>query len=522
MTGVSPAVATAELAVHWDAAGEAAEALPARVRAGQAADRAHAFPEARNHYERALELWKRVPDPGQPAGLDRVDLLDHAAQAAISTGAAGRAIELAEDAVGRVDPADEPVRAAVLLARVGDHRRAAGDETGALAAYQEAERLLAGTPPSTERARVLASHARTLALMWRSEEAIPRCEEAIGIARDVGARIEEAHALSTLGMCMDDLGELDRAAALQREARRIAEEVGDAEGILRTYVNLNHVLGMAGRGRDALEDAREGYLRACQLGLERGVGSAVAGNLAVTLLDTGRWDECAQFTAEALVPDSAFAFGLHAWRGLLLTRRGDFAAAREQLKRARRLSPPASREPAWYGLAELAIWEGRDNEAQGVLAEWQHWCAEVDPEGVLPQLSLPGTAWPCAWRPTVLSRQLPDAHLGTSLRYGAGPRRSLPSWTGSPPPRRRRSAHRTPPASCCSPKLNYRGWRDDQTRSAGGRQSPLGNSSSITTTLPTRASGWPRPCWPVARPEGRSSRPSVPPMTRRSRSAQRR
>jgi DNA-binding CsgD family transcriptional regulator/tetratricopeptide (TPR) repeat protein len=389
VAGVSPAVATAELAVHWDAAGEAARAIPARVRAGLAAERAHAFPEARDHYERALELWERVPEPDRPAGLDRVDLLDHTAQTAISTGAVGRAIELVEEAVGRVEPVDEPVRAAVLLARLGDHRRVAGNETGALAAYHEAERLLAGTPPSTERCRVLASHARTLALMWRSEEAIPRCEEAIGVARAVGARAEEAHALSTLGMCMDDLGELDRAAALQREARRIAEEVGDAEGIMRTYVNLNHVLAMAGREREALEDAREGYLRACQLGLERGVGSAVAGALAVSLLAIGRWDECAQFTAEALVPDSAYAFGLHAWRGLLLTRRGDFAAAREQLEGAMRLSPPASREPAWRGLAELAIWEGRDNEAQGVLAEWQHWCVEVDPEGVLPQLSFP-------------------------------------------------------------------------------------------------------------------------------------
>ena len=50
---VSPAVATAELAVHWDAAGEPARALPVRVQAGLAADRAHAFPEARDHYERA-------------------------------------------------------------------------------------------------------------------------------------------------------------------------------------------------------------------------------------------------------------------------------------------------------------------------------------------------------------------------------------------------------------------------------------------------------------------------------------
>jgi DNA-binding CsgD family transcriptional regulator len=107
------------------------------------------------------------------------------------------------------------------------------------------------------------------------------------------------------------------------------------------------------------------------------------------LLAIGRWDECAQFTADALVIDNAFAFGLHAAQGLLLTRRGDFAAARDQLKQSMRLSPPATRDPAWRGLAELAIWEGREQEAQQVLADWQHWCAEVDPEGLLPQLSLP-------------------------------------------------------------------------------------------------------------------------------------
>ena len=117
-------------------------------------------------------------------------------------------------------------------------------------------------------------------------------------------------------------GQLDRAADLQREARRIAEEVDDPECIMRTYVNLNHTLAMAGRGRDAVEDAREGYQRACQLGLERGVGGAVASGFAMALLATGDWDECAQFTADALVGDNAFAFGLWACRGQLLARRG--------------------------------------------------------------------------------------------------------------------------------------------------------------------------------------------------------
>ena len=39
-----PAATAAELAAHWDAAGEPTRALPARVQAGLAAERAHAFP----------------------------------------------------------------------------------------------------------------------------------------------------------------------------------------------------------------------------------------------------------------------------------------------------------------------------------------------------------------------------------------------------------------------------------------------------------------------------------------------
>jgi class 3 adenylate cyclase/tetratricopeptide (TPR) repeat protein len=389
VAGVAPAVAAAELAVHWDAAGEAAEALPARVRAGQAAERAHALHEARSQYERALQLWAQVPTPGRPAGLDEVDLLHRAAEAAGFTGAVQRAIELLEHALDRLDPAAEPVRTAVLLARLGDHHRLAGNETDALAAYQEAERLLATTPPSTERARVLASHARTLTLLWRGAEAIPRCEEAIAIAQAVGARAEEAHALSTLGMCLDDFGELDRSIRLQRQARQIAEEVGDAEGIVRTYVNLNHALSGAGHELDALEDARKGYQRARQLGLEHSVGSAVAGNLAWSLLSTGRWEDCERLTEELIATATWTAFAIHACRGLLLTRRGNFVTARDHLEQSMRLSPPASRDAAWPGLAELAIWEGRDNQAQQVLSHWRRWWTEIDPNQSFPQLSLP-------------------------------------------------------------------------------------------------------------------------------------
>jgi DNA-binding NarL/FixJ family response regulator len=386
LADAAPAVAAAEVAVHWDAAGEWAQALPARVRAGLAAERAHAITEADHHYQRALTLWERVPEPGQPGGLDWVGLLARAAETAAFVAAPERAIALVERAIDGVDRTVEPVRAAVLLAQLGFDHKLAGREADSLAAFEAAERLLDGAPPSAERARVLAGHARELAATWHTTQAVSRCEEAIAVARAVGAGAVESHALSTLGACLDDLGELDRAIALHRQARRIAEQVGDAEAIVRTYTNLGHVLEVAGQIHDAIDDAREGYQRAHQLGLERATGSYVASNLAAGLLSTGQWEECARLTAALVEVDSLCPFHLHTTRGLLLTRQGEFTAARKEFDDAERLIPPAEQWSVWVGRAELALWDGRHEQAATAVAESLRWIAEHDPEGVPAEL----------------------------------------------------------------------------------------------------------------------------------------
>jgi DNA-binding CsgD family transcriptional regulator len=389
LAGTSPAVLAGELAIHWDAAGELTRALPVRIQAGLAAERAHAFAEAASHYGRALELWDEMPNLGRPAELDRVDLLARTADATALTGTAQPATQLLEDALGRVNPAAEPVRAAVLLGRLGDHRRVAGDEAGALAAFEQAERLLVGTPPSAERARVLAAHAYALAIGLRPEEVLARSEEAIACARAVGARIEEAKALRVLASDLAALGQPDRAITLALEARAIAEHLDDAETVIGTYQAVTFALKLIGRERDVLEEARQGYQRARELGLERATGSFVANTLAISLLDTGRWTECERLTRELLAGDRWGIFNLHNALGRLLTRRGEFAAAREQLNLALQLSPPFFGDWAWLGLAELALWEGRHDEAAAAVAQGLRWCTERDPEGTLPDVSSP-------------------------------------------------------------------------------------------------------------------------------------
>jgi DNA-binding CsgD family transcriptional regulator len=387
LAGESQSMLAALLAAHWDAAGEPAQALPARVAAGSAAEQAHAFAEAARHYQRALALWAQVPDPDHPGGLDRIGLLTHTAQAMASTGATMDAIQLFEKALDQLDQAVEPVRTAVLLAYLGYQHSLTGDEPAALAAYQQAERLLGSARPSAEYARVLALHAQVLMTLWRGRQASPYCEEAIAVARSVGAPAEEAHALTTLGSCLEDQGEYDEAIGLHGEARRIAERIGDAETVVRSYNNLSFTLMTAGRQQEALAVAAEGLQRAREVGLERASGSALANNLAWALQAAGRWQECQQLTDDVLAGDHWCTPELHSIRSLLFTRRGDFPAAREEIELAEQTSP-ADRNRAWLGRVELALWEGKLEQADPALGELLHWCAEREPDEIPPGLSV--------------------------------------------------------------------------------------------------------------------------------------
>ena len=227
--GGTDATVAAELANHWDAAGDAERALPAAVEAGVQAERAYAFAEAQRHLERALELWSEVPRAAELTGLDRVGLLERAAAAAHLAEDDARAVQLLRQALAGVDPASDPVRAGALQERLGRSLWLTLDD-GALAAYQEAVRLVPAEPPSAERARVLAGYVHLLLLQGGADtEARQAAEEALDTARRAGARREEGRALAHLGGMLAE-EDLEQGLASLREARRIAAEQADVDG----------------------------------------------------------------------------------------------------------------------------------------------------------------------------------------------------------------------------------------------------------------------------------------------------
>jgi hypothetical protein len=225
------ATVAAELAHHWEAAGDLERALPAAVEAGVEAERAYAFAEAHRQFERALELWTEVPRAADLTGLDRAGLLGRAAGAAHLADDLTRAAELWREALALVDPASDPVRAGLLQERLGRSLWLTLDDA-ALGAYREAVRLVPADPPSAERARVLAGYAQMLALVGVGGAAEGRraAEEALDNARRAGARREEGRALAYLGSWVGD-EDVEEGLAHLRAAQRIAAEEDDVDGL---------------------------------------------------------------------------------------------------------------------------------------------------------------------------------------------------------------------------------------------------------------------------------------------------
>src|SRR5205823_4525654 len=87
------------------------------------------------------------------------------------------------------------------------------------------------------------------------------------------------------------LGRSDLAVAHLNEARRIAEETGNADELCRAYGNLATVLQTLGRSTEAIDVALDGWRLAGRLGLSRFHGSHMLNTAVESLTWLGRWDE---------------------------------------------------------------------------------------------------------------------------------------------------------------------------------------------------------------------------------------
>jgi DNA-binding CsgD family transcriptional regulator/tetratricopeptide (TPR) repeat protein len=362
--------AAAELAHHWQIAGRPGHALSASLQAGEQAESVHAYTEAGRHLERALELWERVPEDDIPPGARRTEIAWRAADAAAFSGAYRRAIALARQLVTSTAEHPNPTAAGLSRARLARYHWLDGNSDAALDDYATALELVA-PEPSIERAEVLAANAHVLLLMGRLREARERAEEALRIARAVGARRVEASALNTLGPTREADGE--RALIDLHDARAIAEELGAVEEIGRSYVNECHVLETLDRLPQAVAVGVDGIARARDLGAERNWGDYLAAEVADRLWTLGDWDQAARRAGDVLDfgPLGLSAASAHTSLGRIAAERGEFEQAREHVARSEEISARAG--VMWVApnkaiLAACAVWSGDPDEAHSIVA----------------------------------------------------------------------------------------------------------------------------------------------------------
>ncbi len=151
----------AEAAGHWAAAGRAAEELPARVRAAEAAERVFGYAAAARHWQRAVELFTEVPDPEQVTGIDLPRLYLRGLDALDASGEGERFGVLAEEAYLRFADHPDPVVAASVHLRAA-WSRSERSPADARPALEQALRLFEQVPPSIDYAEAWFSYAGDL------------------------------------------------------------------------------------------------------------------------------------------------------------------------------------------------------------------------------------------------------------------------------------------------------------------------------------------------------------------------
>ena len=233
--------------------------------------------------------------------------------------------------------------------------------------YETAVELVPATP-TPERAQVLAASAHALLLLGRLGEARAQGNEALEIARAVGARLVEASVLNTVAVSRSD-GDIDRRRADLRASRAIAEELGAIDEIGRSWVNESHALEETGDLQESVAVAEQGIARAAELGCSRMWGDYLASDVAGRLFSLGQW-ELAVVRAQDILEVSSAA--LHAASGhtalaQVAVERGEFDRAADHLARSEELSHNAGGS-MWAGpnfavLITSALWRGQPAEA---------------------------------------------------------------------------------------------------------------------------------------------------------------
>jgi eukaryotic-like serine/threonine-protein kinase len=208
-----------------------------------------------------------------------------------------------------------------------------------------------------------------------TEQAIRDCQNARQSYAAAGDRNNEARTLSDFAALYYQLGQLDRAERMFRDALTIFHEIGAIDGITTASSNLGDVFlarGNLASAEHALSDALPGYK---EMGDKDGIALTL-NDLAEVARRRGELDkalatfEQAKTVAQEADDKRAVAYVLSG-SGDVLADRGDLVAARKSYEEAlairKQTGEKQTAAETELALAHLAIEEGRSSDAETVI-----------------------------------------------------------------------------------------------------------------------------------------------------------
>jgi DNA-binding CsgD family transcriptional regulator len=206
-------------------------------------------------------------------------------------------------------------------------------------------------------------------LVWRHDDSREVAEQALALARAVGARRAEVRALVVLGVDLAYLGRYDEGLEQLERAVSLAGDEGLSAELLLAYEYLADVLTMRGRARESARRAGSALDAVRGYGVDP--GTLVAARIEA-LVAAGEWDEADGVSrAELRVTTDNWPHCRLLSRAELDIGRGAFADAHAHLDVSLATVREDGRATMRYDLvvAELALWEHRWADAAGVVRD---------------------------------------------------------------------------------------------------------------------------------------------------------
>jgi tetratricopeptide (TPR) repeat protein len=360
----------AEIAVHWEAAGEAPDELEWRIRAGREAAQRLGPVQEGEHWLRALELW---PDDGSVHGtppLDRTKAAFHAMDALLLSGQIQRADVLAASMMPTLDTMS-PRDAAELLSACGVCEVALRSVDEGLLLMQRAIDIFETLGPSTDLIFALRTRADALVDLGRADEAAPIHDRAWEVNHAVGDVRQERALMAERAWHLFEAGHRRQAVDTVTAATLLQTPVPDPFGEVTLAKHCADLLVETGApAPDVVAVARRGLAIAEECVLDSSDVSWLRSDISTALSRSGDIEAAAELIDP--LTDGDMARQHHAVdlaRADLDIRRGRLEDARARVERAqRRPAPSVDVRSRWVGLrAEIELWEGHPDLALDVI-----------------------------------------------------------------------------------------------------------------------------------------------------------